>query len=274
MTAPTMTTPPEFVALGMTRSASHDYVFNDGMTVHGPVPGVTAGIKLIDKSGPLVGWAKRETAASAVRNLDALMAMRKEGGPQAAIDWLKTIPDYQRDRAADRGISVHQIAEQIIRGQHPAIPEELGAHVAAYHSFLRKWQPKFVAVEQMVMSLRWGYGGTFDAVARIGNERWGLDLKTSTNVYPETALQLAAYFHAEFIGRPGDPQKYSVPKVHRYGVIHVTPEGAELVPYMTEPGAVAEAWAAFRHTLPLHRWVNGPAKSVIGRPLNREGKVA
>ena len=270
MTAPTMSTPAAMVALGVTRDERHVYGFNDGKTVHYPIPSVTTIIKLIDKSGPLVGWAKRETAASAVRNLDALMAMRKEGGPQAAIDWLKTIPDYQRDRAADRGSNVHAIAEQIIRGQKPEIPEELGPYVASYHAFLREWQPKFIAVEQMVVSLRHDYAGTFDAFATIGNERWLLDLKTSAGVYSETALQLAAYGAAEFIGRPGDPKRYHVPRAQRFGVIHVTPEGAELVPYAVDRGT----FNAFLRAREVWAWTQGPAKTVVGKPLSHSQETA
>ena len=256
--------------LGLTRDDKHVYRWNDGQGVVGPIPSVTTIIKLIDKSGPLVGWAKRETAASAVRNLDALIAMRKEGGPQAAIDWLKTIPDFQRDRAADRGTNVHAIAEQIARGQQPEIPEELGSYVAAYHSFLKDWKPRFIAVEQMVCSLRHGYAGTFDAIAVIGNERWLLDLKTSSGVYPETALQLAAYGAADFIGRPGDPRKFRVPRATRFGVIHVVPEGAELVPYAVDRGT----FRAFLRCREVWEWTQGPAKSVVQKPLSREGAAA
>lgn len=266
MTAPAMTTPPVIVPLGMTRDEKHVYGWNDGVTVYHRIPSVTTVIKLIDKSGPLVGWAKRETAASAVRNLDALLAMRKEGGPDAAINWLKTIPDYIRDRAADRGTSVHQIAEQIIRGQSPEIPEELGAYVASYHSFIKEWTPKWIAVEQMVCSIKHNYAGTFDAFAVIGNERWLLDIKTSAGVYSETALQLAAYGAADFIGRPGDPRKYRVPRATRFGVIHVVPEGAELVPYEVTQGT----FAAFLQARSVWQWTQEQARSIVGKPLKRE----
>lgn len=270
MSAPILSLPGNLAPLGLTRDEKHVYGWNDGTTVWHPIPSVTDAIRLIDKSGPLVGWAKRETAASAIRNLDALVTMRKEGGPEAAINWLKTIPDYIRDRAADRGTSVHQIAEQIIRGQSPEIPEELGPYVAAYHGFLREWTPKWVAVEQMVCSLKHGYAGTFDAIAVIGNERWLLDIKTSAGVYAETALQLAAYGAAEFIGRPGDPRKYRVPRATRFGVIHVVPEGAELVPYAVDRGD----FAVFLKTLEVRRWTQGKAKTVVGKPLTREGRNA
>lgn len=273
MTSPTLTTPPEFMPLGLTRDDKHVYAWNDGVNpVRWPIPSVTGIIKLIDKSGPLVGWAKRETAASAVRNLDALIAMRTEGGPQAAIDWLKTIPDYQRDRAADRGTSVHQIAEQIIRGTPPTdIPEELAPYINAYLGFIRAWQPKWIAVEQMVVNLRRDYAGTFDAFAVIGNERWLLDIKTG-GAYSETALQLAAYAAAEFIGRPGDPQRYRVPRAQRFGVILVKPDMkvAELIPYAVDKGT----FATFLRCREVWQWTQGPAKDIIGRPLTRDEAAA
>jgi len=270
MTAPTLSLPPTLAAPGLTRDERHIYSWNDGLTVRSPIPSVTTVIKLIDKSGPLVGWAKKAVAECAIRNLDALTAMRKEGGDQSAIEWLKRLPDYQRDRAADRGSQVHAIAEQIVRGTPPSIiPEELGPYVAAYHGFLKEWEPKFLAVEQMVCSLRYDYAGTFDAIAVIAGVRWLLDIKTSSGVYSETALQLAAYGAAEFIGRPGDPVKYRIPKVTRYGVIHVVPEGAELVPYAVDKGT----FATFLRAREVWAWTQGPAKEIVGRPLTKE-KVA
>ena len=258
--------------IGLSRNASHEYFWRpDAQTEPRSLPGVTGIIKLIDKSGPLVGWAKRETAASAIRNLDALIAMRNEGGPQAAIDWLKKIPDYQRDRAADRGSDVHRIAEQIVRGQSPEIPEEIAPYVVAYQRFLKEWNPKFIAVEQMVGSLKHGYGGTFDCFFKLGNELWLGDLKTSTNVYAETALQLAAYGAAEFIGRPDDPVKYRVPRATRFGVIHVVPEGAELVPYAVDKGT----FATFLRCREVWQWTQDQAKTVVGKPLDHsKEKVA
>lgn len=254
--------------VGLTRNATHQYFWRPSAieAVAGPIPSVTTIIKLIDKSGPLVGWAKRETAASAVRNLDALVTMKKEGGADAAINWLKTIPDYVRDRAADRGTAVHSIAEQIIRGGHPEVPEELGPYVAAYYGFLKEWEPKFLAVEQMVYSPKHGYAGTFDCIAEIAGERWMCDVKTSTGVYAETALQLAAYGAADFIGKPGDPQKYKVPHVTRFGVIHVVPEGAELVPYAVDKGT----FRAFLQAREVWLWTQGDAKTVVGKALARE----
>ena len=182
------------------------------------------------------------------------------------MDWPTTIPDYQRDRAADRGTSVHAIAEQIVRGQEPEVPPELAGYVDAYRLFLAEWQPRFVAVEQMVCSLRHGYSGTFDAIAVIDGERWLIAIKTSSSTYAETALQLAAYAAADFIGRPGDPHRYRVPRVTRFGVIRVTPDRADLVPYAVDRGTLR----AFLRTRDVWAWTQEQAKTVVGKPLAKE----
>jgi hypothetical protein len=78
----TEASPPTAIApLGLTRDAKHRYTWNDGRLVAGPLPSVTTVLGVLDRSGPLVGWAKRETAACAVRNLDTLATMRAAGGP-------------------------------------------------------------------------------------------------------------------------------------------------------------------------------------------------
>lgn len=258
--------------LGLTRTAAHVYTWSDGRAIYSPLPSVTTILKVVDKSGPLVGWATREVATSAVRNLDALVALRAESGADAAIQWLKTGPDRARNTAANRGTQVHLLAEQIIRGQEPVVPEELAGHVNAYRGFLRQWSPRFIAVEQMVCSLTPGLGfaGTFDGIADIAGERWMLDIKTSTGVYAEASLQLSAYGAAQFIGRPGDPRRYRLPRATRFGVIHVREDRAELVPVAVD----RSTFATFLRALEVWQWTQGAAKTVIGKPITREGYAA
>jgi hypothetical protein len=266
----TLPSTPDTPPLGLSRTASHVYTWRDEQTVVSEIPSVTTVLRVVDKSGPLVGWARRTTAASAVRNLDVLVAMRAEGGPEAAINWLKAVPDYVRDKAADRGTHVHSLAEQIVRGGEPEVPEELAGHVNAYRGFLREWSPKFLAVEQMVCSLTHGYAGTCDAIADIAGERWLLDLKTGNGVYAEAALQLSAYGAAQFAGRPGDPRRYRLPRATRFGVVHVSSDRAELVPMAVD----RSTFATFLRALDLWRWTQGPAKTVIGKPITKEGYAA
>ena len=238
--------------LGLTRTANHVYTWSDGRAIYTPLPSVTTILRVIDKSGPLVGWAKRETAACAVRNLDMLLRMREAGGDAAAVAWLKGIPDFQRDTAADVGSRIHALAEQINRGLEPAVSTDEASFIDSYRRFL--------AVEEMVASLRHGYAGTLDAIASIGGETWVLDVKTGTGLYPETGLQLAAYASADFIGRPGSARRFRLPRATRYGAIHVRPEGARLVEYRVDRGT----FAAFLEARRLFAWQQGPAKSVVG----------
>jgi hypothetical protein len=66
----------------ITRSADHRYTY-EGITY----PGVTTILGSLDKSGPLMGWAARETATAAVRLLPELPKMLETaGGSRQAAD--------------------------------------------------------------------------------------------------------------------------------------------------------------------------------------------
>jgi hypothetical protein len=264
-----MDTPPS-LPLGLTRDPGHVYSWNDGATLVSPLPSVTTIIGVLDKSGPLVGWAKRETAACAVRNLDMLVGMRATGGDAAATDWLKKIPDYQRDSAADVGSRIHALAEQINRGLEPAVSADEAPFIDSYRAFLASFRPRFLAAEEMVVSLRHQYAGTLDAIAAIDGETWLLDLKTGSGVYPETALQLAAYGAADFIGRPGTPRRFRLPRASRFGVVHVRPEGARLIEYRVG----RDTFAAFLEARRLYAWQQGPAKAAVGAVVTATGRSA
>jgi hypothetical protein len=246
-------------AIGLTRDGHHRYTWNGGPQL----PSVTTILGIKDKPA-LVGWAKRETAASAVRNLDVLTRMVAHGGAQAAVDWLKKIPDYQRDASAELGSAVHAAAEAIARGESGPIDEAVRPFVATYRrDFLEIFRPRFLALEAMVCSLRYEYGGTADAFAEIEGEVWLIDYKTGAGVYPDTALQLAGLARAQFIGRPNDATQYPIPPATRFGVLHIRPEGARLLPVVVDRATVA----AFLDARRLFAWDQGPAKSVIGAPI-------
>jgi hypothetical protein len=251
---------------GLIRDARHRYSWNGGPWY----PSVTTILGIKNKPA-LVGWAKRETAACAVRNLSMLSRMAETGGTQAAIEWLKRIPDYQRDVSADLGSRVHAVAEALARGESVAIADDVRPFVAAYRrDFLDAFAPRFLAVEAMVCSPRYEYGGTADAFVEIDGEIWLLDYKTGSGVYADSALQLAGLARAQFIGRPGDPTPYQVPRARRFGILHIRPEGARLLPVVVNRQTVA----AFLDARRLFGWDQGPAQSVIGQPLIRTAKTA
>jgi hypothetical protein len=252
--------------LGLVRDARHRYSWNGGPLY----PSVTTILGIKDKPA-LVGWAKRETAACAVRNLDVLERMVRSGGAQAAVDWLKRIPDYQRDASANLGSAVHAAAEAIARGASLAVGDDVHPFITAYRrDFLETFRPRFIAVEAMVCSPRHEYGGTADAFAEIDGEVWLLDYKTGASVYPDSALQLAGLARAQFIGYPGDATQYPVPFATRFGVLHIRPEGARLLPVVVDRATVA----AFLDARRLFEWDQGLARTVIGEPLERAATPA
>lgn len=231
---------------GLWRNEQHQYFYGD----RGPFPSVSTIVKVLDKSGPLVGWAKRETAASAIRNLDHLKIMLDSGGAAAAQAWLSGIPDYQRDEAADIGHRVHQLADAIQRGEAVEVTDLEMRYLNGLMRFLYRIRPIVTHSETTVINLTRGYGGTFDMGCLIDGIPTLLDLKTGKRVYDETALQLAGYAQGEFTAAINDPTPIPLPHWQRFGVVHIQPDDWTLIPYDVTPDTIA----AFNAAHDLYRW--------------------
>lgn len=276
-------------SVGMHRTSDHRYYWNG----EGPLPSVTTAMKMYDKSAVLMGWAKRETAAFAVRNLDVLVAHRdhtgadplcvpcaKAGRPYdrdaAASRWVASIPDYQSDAARDLGTEVHGIAEAIGKGETPDVAPEFMPYAAQYRRFLDEYQPRLLAVEYMGINRTHGYAGTGDILAEIAGSIACIDIKTHTKptpvpdtYYPETSMQLAACSAFDFIGKEGDATEYPMPKVDAYGVLLLGANGYRLIPYFV----TNDTMDAFLACLRLYRWQQGEARNIVGKPA-KEDKAA
>ena len=250
--------------LGLTRTPKHVYTWRTETFDSGPLPSVTGILNIVDKSGALVGWAKRETAACAVRNLDMLAAMRQAGGDVAAVNWLKAIPDYQRDTAADIGTRVHALAESTAKGIPVTPTDEERPFLAAFQRFLDEWQPRYLATEEMVASLTHRYAGTLDAIVRrcFDQELVIVDYKTGREIYPEVGLQLAAYARGEFMGLP-DGSERRLPEIGVGAVLHLTPTGYEFRRVRIDD----LLYRIFLHACEVARFRLEIASTVIGEPL-------
>jgi hypothetical protein len=252
--------------LGLLRTDRHDYYWCDGETTVGPMPGVTGVLRIIDKPA-IATWAKTETAKCAIRNWDMLEKMISAGGSDAAVAWLSRIPDYQRDVAARLGSSVHRLFEMAMRGTAIEPTPEEQPFVDGAARFIKDYDPKIISLEKGVINLKLQYGGTYDLLLRLDGELWLVDLKTSKGTYAETALQLAAYGGAEFIGLPDDPKPYPMPHVDRYAVLHLRPdaypEGYRLIEYRVGK----PEWRAFQAALELSRWSR--SAKPVGEPVAR-----
>jgi len=171
----------------------------------------------------------------------------------------------ERDEAAVRGTDVHDLAHRLGEGEKVDVPEPLVAHVDAYLAWLDAWDVEVELSEFIVGHRHWNYAGTGDLIATMAGERWLLDIKTSTGVYGETGLQLAAYGNAEFF-LADDGSEQPLPQIDRYGVVWVRADGAELVPFDVRP----EDFRQFLYCLSTARWVAERDARDAPRPIKGE----
>jgi hypothetical protein len=147
------------------------YVLKDGTQVRG----VTTFIGRFKESGGLLQWA---------------FQVGKSGATSL----------YQsRDEAADVGSLAHDTIEaRIHKIDEPVIPPEMAVRVASALSAYQEWfdasRMQIIATEIPMVSEKYRFGGTIDAIARDGKGRLCLlDWKTSNAVYSDYAIQLSAY---------------------------------------------------------------------------------
>lgn len=111
--------------------------------------------------------------------------------------------NHRRDKRGAVGTSIHKALE--LFGSEGKIPElssfaeEDRPRVSSMAAWLLDEQPEFLGQEVRTASVTHRYAGTFDLRARMKDGRVGLiDLKTTKNVYPQSAFpQLEAYEFAE-----------------------------------------------------------------------------
>jgi hypothetical protein len=220
-------------------------------------PSVTAVIKGGVPAPFLPAWAAKQAAEYAVANLERLAVL-----PAGQAIWeIKRAPWTSRDAAASLGDLVHAAVEAYATGQpRPDLPAEANPYLTAFDGFLAEHQPRWLLVEQTVYSRRYSYAGTLDAVCELpaGGPVTLLDVKTGKRVYPEAALQLAAYAAADFIGGP-DGREHPLPTIQAAAVLHLRPGGYQLVP-VPVGRAVLEA---FLSALAVFRWATDLAPQVL-----------
>jgi hypothetical protein len=231
----------------ISRDAAHRYTY-EGVQY----PGVTTILGVLDKSGPLMAWAARETATAAVHLAceesaglanNALTALIDTVGEAGAIKALSSRSSWTRDEAAQLGTEVHALADLVVRGEPtPSMTETQRGRVLHYAEWWKGQLAKGAKLrlsEAMVVrpndpdTVHTGWGGTFDLLYYDGDGCTVLaDIKTGKGVYKEAVLQLAAYGMAPIVQPAYDSQwappavtTYPMPLPDKYKIIHVTAEG-------------------------------------------------
>lgn len=182
----------------------------------------------------------------------------------ALAETLKATVWEDRDAGANRGHEVHTLAEHLVVGEEVDVPDTLIGYVDAYVAFLSDWDVKPILVEPVVINRTHQWMGTADLVADlVDGFRWLLDIKTGrSGIYPETALQLAAYRNAEtYLDPDGEEQEF--PKVDKVGAIWVRADGYDLIPVDAGP----DTYRVFRHAQRIAQWQTETGKAAVGEAI-------
>lgn len=218
------------------------------------VGGVTTLIKEGLPTPALVGWGINAVSRYAAEHIDELWAMRGMGF-EAMFQALRQSPYKQRNDAGARGTQLHRWAEMLAVGDIADVPVDMLPWVESLRDYLDDFQPESRMRELPVGSRRWRYGGTIDDLSVFRGARLSGDLpvnctqqgcrhelrivdyKSGNGVYPDSALQLAAYKHAEiYKDEDGQERRLADLGICDEGyIVHVRPEGYAVVPFYIGP---------------------------------------
>ena len=243
------------------RGSGHTYFLDDAIA-----DGVTTIIGQGVPKPALVGWAANETAGYAVDHWDELAELT----PSKRLKQLQGARFETLKSATVRGTTVHKLAVAAGEGEIE-VPDELVGHVDSYLQFIKDWQPDELLVEVPVFNRQRRYAGTLDMLARLAdNQRWLLDWKTTASgIYPEAALQLAAYAHAEFYLGP-DGRELPMPPIDAGGCVWLRADGYDLIPVDISN----DTFRVFLYAQQVARFTSEPREAYVGEALRPPEEAA
>lgn len=224
----------------------------------------------------LVHWAAWEVSRCAMDYLPRLLRARGDEQRRAILGWLQKAAERRRDDAANLGSAIHDAAEAHILGTPwPEPTDEQRPYIEAFHRFCLRFRPQWEAAEMTLANLTDGWAGKADAWVWLAIPEIVpspamvlIDWKTGKNIYPEAALQLSAYNHAE-IGFLRDGTQIIPPHADHAAVVHLRPSKySKTGGYRVRPVDISEeTYAAFltaKRT--AEEWVRGRSSEVLGKP--------
>lgn len=161
----------------------------------GYIPSPSAVCGILDKPA-LLSWATRMMRDNVIDNM-------RDGQSFTRADVLSMLEvgvtafANKRQREANVGLVVHHYAETGLLEYDASLDGEINRIRQGISAF-DEWQKGYDILDKegVVYHKRHDYAGTFDAVVKKGNDKWLVDYKTSSNIYPEHVMQVAAYMRA------------------------------------------------------------------------------
>jgi hypothetical protein len=172
-------------------SFKHEYTV-DGKKVYG----VTNVLQTIAKPA-LLFWAANMAS-------DYFREMIQPGRPYDEIEietiWkaAKRAHTQKKEEAGSIGHLVHDWVDKYCKGETPPMPinEKAIGGINRFLSWVKEHDVKFLSNEQPCYSKKYGYAGTIDGICWVDKKLYIFDLKTSSGIWDEYLIQVAAYKQA------------------------------------------------------------------------------
>ena len=194
-----------------------------------------------------------------------------------SLRYLKGEPDRVRDAGGIRGSKFHEAAEELVlvharenarlfvaSEKLPVYEADIDPHMAAFVPWLNTYRPVYLATEATVYSRSGVYAGTGDAFMELPIDRKPtvlcVDYKSGRAIYPEVAVQCAAYARGEFIGGADGLTELPVPRVDGTAVLHITPKGCVLRRLRYDEAV----YGTFLYAREIFRWAIDLSRTALG----------
>jgi hypothetical protein len=231
-------------------------------------------------------WAKDglEEVISARANGAKLESVDVTDKRDLALRHLKGEPERVRDAAAERGSRIHAESEDLILKQAaadaariymkgkpmPEWPADIEGPMTSFVHFLDTYRPRYLATEATVFHRGQAYAGTADAFLEVLIDgHWTplcVDYKSGNRIYPEVAVQCAAYARGEFLGGPDGVTEYPVPTVEGTAVLHLRPKGFTFRRLRYDD----DVFRTFLYAREVFRWAIDISKTALGDPIAQD----
>jgi hypothetical protein len=182
-------------------------ITHDGVRLE--LPRVTSILRIIDKSGPLMGWAVNCERRAFQAALEDVLTQPGIAGHQDVYERVRQAVTGKRawvresDKAKDIGGEAHALIEWHVHrmlgvpvGDEPPISDPALRAVLAWLDWCQEVDFTPLEAERIVYCPSCMFAGTLDCIAKVEGKVLLVDWKTGKAVYPEAYLQNIAYRHA------------------------------------------------------------------------------